>query len=135
MKFQSQIRIHFDEADPAGIAFFGGIYPKIHRCYEEFLSSMGVDLKEWFLNPEVITPIRHQETEFFAPLLPFEDYQVETHVLRISESSFQLQFEIKQTEKKHCIVKTTHVCCHKKTMEKTRIPEKLVEQLNKYILA
>lgn len=133
MAYQSQFQVHFDDADPAGIAFFGNLFTKIHHCYEEFLQAMGVDLKQWFLSPEVIAPIRHSEAEYFKPLFPFETYNVDIKVLSLSESTFRLEFNIHQKGEKNSIVRTTHVCCSAKTFQKVSIPEKLKVELEKFL--
>lgn len=133
MSYKSQIHIHFDEADPAGIAFFGNIFHKIHQTYEDFLRHMDIDLKEWFLNPQTIAPIRHTEAEYLAPLLPFETYDVVTKVLSLSESTFRLEFTIEKKNKKHVIVSTTHVCCSVAEMKKVPIPKNLKLQLEKFL--
>ncbi|MCB0378385.1 MAG: thioesterase family protein [Bdellovibrionales bacterium] len=132
MAFRSQFRVHFEEADPAGIAFFGVVYNKVHHAYEDFLASMGIDLTAWFLNPEVITPIRGLTTNFTRPLLPLETYDIQVVVPSISEHSFQLRFTIEQEGQEHCQVTTTHVCVEKSKMKKITIPETLRLQLEKH---
>lgn len=133
MSFQSQIQIHFNEADPAGIAFFGNVFAKIHQCYEDFLQSMGIDLEEWFLSPKLIAPIRHTEAEYFKPLLPFKNYDVKIKTLSLSESTFRLQFTIERDGEKHVVISTTHVCCTVKDMKKAPIPESLNMELQKFL--
>ncbi len=133
MAYQCQFQVHFDDADPAGIAFFGNIFKKIHQCYEEFLNAMGVDLKQWFLNPEVIAPIRHSEAEYFKTLFPFETYSVDIKVLSLSESTFRLEFTVHQDGDKNSVVRTTHVCCSPKNFQKVLIPEKLKMELEKFL--
>ncbi|MCJ8277647.1 MAG: thioesterase family protein [Bdellovibrionales bacterium] len=133
MSFESRIQIHFDDADPAGIAFFGGIFAKIHQCYEDFLKHIKVDLEKWFLNPDIIAPIRHCEAEYFRPLKPFNEYAVMVKALKVSESSFQLQFSVQKDGNDHVIVKTTHVCVDPKVMKKTEIPSDLKLQLEKFL--
>ena len=134
MSFETKIKIHFDEADPAGIAFSGGIFTKIHRCYEDFIEALNQDPKEFFLNPKVITPLRHVEVEYFRPLFPLETYDVMIDVLKLSESSFQLQFNIQRDGKTLSSVRSTHVCCLKDNMEKCPIPENLRQNLEKFVI-
>lgn len=134
MSFQTQIKIHFDEADPAGIAFSGGIFTKIHRCYEEFVEALGQNPTQFFLNPEIITPIRHIEADYLQPLLPLQKYDVQIGVLKLGESSFQLQFNVSKESKDLCVVRSTHVCCQKSTMKKCSIPKDLKENLEKFAI-
>lgn len=88
--------------------------------------------EDFFLNPEVIYPIRHTETEFLAPLFPLKSYEVLIEVAKLGDSSFQLQFDIQKDGKSRALVRTTHVCCDKKTMKKKSIPSALRESLQKF---
>lgn len=135
MHFTSKLKIHFDDCDPAGIAFSGGIFTKMHRCYEEFIAALGENPAEFFLNNDLIVPIRHFEAEYFLPMRPFQEYEVWTQVLRISTSSFQLQYEIKKSERVHAVVRSTHVFCTRATMTKSPIPLPLKENLEKFVVS
>jgi acyl-CoA thioesterase FadM len=134
MSFKTQIKIHFDEADPAGIAFSGHIFTKVHRCYEEFIEELGQNPSHFFLKNEILVPIRHVEIDYLGPLLPFKSYPVVISVLKISTSSFQLQFSIFDGTKLMSKVKSTHVCCDKQSMEKCEIPSLLKESLQKFVI-
>lgn len=123
------MKIHFDEADPAGIAFSAQLFTKAHHCFEEFIAGIGEDPKAFFLKPEMIYPIRHMEAEYFKPLLPLETYGVEIVVIKLSESSFQLEFQIED----HCRLRSTHVCVEKASMTKSSIPASLRQNLEKFV--
>ena len=132
MTFETEIKIHFDEADPAGIAFSGGLFTKMHRCYEDFIVALEIDPQEFFLNPTVIVPLRHVEADYLRPLRPLQKYQVVVSVTKMSESSFQLQFEVKQKNQNHAVLRSTHVCCSKETLVKCPIPDHLRQSLEKF---
>lgn len=133
-KFQTQIKIHFDEADPAGIAFAGHIFKKIHHCYEEFIETIGQKTREFFMGSSLIYPIRHIEVEYFKPLLALKTYQVTIRVKKISESSFRLQFNIKEKDETLSEAYSTHVCCEKQKMKKAVLPKDLKQGLEKYLI-
>lgn len=132
MDYKTSFKVHFDEADPAGIAFSGIIFTKAHRCYEEFVAELTPNSKDFFLNPETIYPIRHTETEFLAPLFPLETYQALIRVIKIGESSFQLEFDLGKEDKVCARVRSTHVCCDKKTMKKQPLSKEFKENLQKF---
>ncbi len=132
MTFKTTTKIHFDEADPAGIAFSGTLFTKAHRCYEEFIAKI-TSAEDFFLNPEAIYPIRHTETEFLAPLFPLKSYEVLIQVNKLGDTSFQLQFDIQKEGRSRAIVRTTHVCVDKKTMKKQGLPSELKESLQKFV--
>ena len=136
MTFNTEIRIHFDEADPAGIAFSGEILTKMHRCYEEFIEALGLDPKEFFLSPKLIYPLRHVEVEYFKPLLPLSTYKVAIGVTKISDSSFQLQYNVQGSNgDRHCQLRSTHVCVDPAPMKKSDLPDPLRESLKKFVIA
>lgn len=127
------MKIHFDEADPAGIAFSGGLFTKVHRCYEDFIAALDQDPKKFFLNPETLYPLRHFEGEYFQPMLPLENYDVFVGVIKISESSFQLEYRLGDQEKPRAKFRSTHVAVTKKDFSKTTIPDSLKQNLEKFV--
>lgn len=135
MVFKTQMKVHFDEADPAGIAFAGGLFTKMHRCFEEFVEALDQDPKEFFLAGGIVTPLRHIEVEYLGPLFPLETYPVEVSVVSISDSSFRLQFEVKKGPKTLSRLVSTHVCCEQATMAKCPVPTSLAENLKKFVRA
>ena len=135
MIFEQPFRVHFDEADPAGIAFSGVVFTKVHRVYEAFIEHLGQNPKSFFLNPEIIYPLRHMEAEYFGPLFPLENYVARVGVSKLSESSFSLEFTIGAgSDRPLCIVRSTHVCCLKEGMQKSSIPEDLRSNLQKFVI-
>ena len=134
MTFQETIKIHFNDADPAGICFFGTVFEKVHQVYEGFLQALDVDTKTWFLNPKIIIPIRHTEANFLRPLYALEEYEVQVNPIHISDSSFRLMFVIGRNGENHCNVITTHTCFDPVKKEKRMLPDPLKEQLQKRII-
>ncbi|MEM7647006.1 MAG: thioesterase family protein [Pseudomonadota bacterium] len=133
MAFETQLKIHFDEADPAGIAFSGHLFSKVHRCYEDFVEALNQDPKSFFLSPETIYPLRHYEGEYFKPLRPLEFYDVIIGVLKISESSFQLEYRIQNNREPMATFRSTHVAVNPKTFQKISIPKDLKQNLEKFV--
>lgn len=133
MAFETQIKIHFDEADPAGIAFSGNLFNKIHRCYEDFVEALNQDPQKFFLSPEVIYPLRHYEGEYFKPLMPLQTYSVTIGVLKISDSSFQLEYRIQNSGEAMATFRSTHVAVDPKKFQKISIPENLKSNLEKFV--
>ncbi len=133
MVFETEMKIHFDEADPAGIAFSGGLFTKIHRCYEDFVVALQQDPKAFFLDPEIIYPLRHFEGEYLQPLMPLESYPVSVEVCRLSTSSFQLQYSVGNQDKPRAVFRSTHVAVDRKTFSKVSIPTSLKQNLEKFV--
>jgi len=125
------MKIHFDEADPAGIAFAGNLFTKVHRCLEDFLEKYGA--RSFFLEGPLGYPLRHIEAEYFRPLEALKTYNVEISVKHIGESSFQLQFEVKSPTELSARLISTHVCCQKSDFKKNPLPQGLTDYLKNYL--
>ncbi len=132
MTFKTQMKIHFDEADPAGIAFSGGLFTKIHRCYEDFIEALGEDPQKFFLEPELIYPLRRFEVDYHRPLLPLRTYDVEIGVIEISNSSFQLQYQVLAQGQSMAVFRSVHVAVNKADFQKTKISDSLRQNLEKF---
>lgn len=133
MVFKTSTKIHFNEADPAGIAFSGGLFTKAHQCFEDFIAEITGEAESFFLGSEQIFPIRHMEADFFAPLLPLKEYAVSIRVLKLSDSNFQLGFYFGDDQKPNCVVRSVHVCCNKSNFKKAELPKPLKDRLENFL--
>jgi acyl-CoA thioester hydrolase/1,4-dihydroxy-2-naphthoyl-CoA hydrolase len=131
--FNRDIQIRFREADPAGILYFGNIFSLAHDSFEDFIVSAGLTWSDWFRPADYIVPIRHAESDFFAPFAPGEKYQVVTTVAAISESSFQMQYEFRSSAKLHATVKMVHTFVDTKSKKKIKVPPHIYKILNPYL--
>lgn len=128
------MKIHFNDADPAGVAFSGRLFSKIHQCYEEFVAALDQDPQAFFLNPTVLFPLRHFEGEFLAPLLPLRTYEVQVGVIKISSTSFQLQYMVLEDGKAKALFRSRHVAVDKKQFTKAELPQCLKSNLEKFVI-
>jgi acyl-CoA thioesterase FadM len=135
MAFETSMKIHFDEADPAGVAFSGGLFTKIHRCYEDFIAGLGVNAREFFLSPQTLYPLRHFEAEYLAPLLPLEIYGVSISVIKMGTSSFTLEYKVGEKSKPKAVFRSTHVAVNKEDFTKIEIPQDLKQSLEKFLIS
>jgi acyl-CoA thioesterase FadM len=131
-KFNTQITIHFDEADPAGIAFSAGLFTKMHRCFETFIA--GFDSQAYFFSDQWAYPIRHMEADYLKPLRPLKNYPVFIYVARLSDTSFEVVYQVGEETDIHAQVRSTHVCCARKGFRKSPIPQALSEYLKTYLM-
>ena len=131
--FKTPMAVHFDDTDAAGICFFGNVFKKVHQAYEEFLQHLEIDARNWFLHNEQIVPIRHIESDFLKPLLPFQDYEIEIWASKISQHSFQLSYEILKQGQSCGLTKMTHIFCSKDGKEKQPLPPAFREKLLPYL--
>jgi acyl-CoA thioesterase FadM len=130
--FETQKKILFREADPAGIMFFGQIFAFSHDAFEEFLPAAGFTWKEWFHRKDLFIPIRHTEADFKAPFVPGETYSISVTVAKLSENSFQMKYVFSKDQRVHALVRMVHAFVDPKTKLKTAAPEDITRRLIPY---
>ena len=123
MIFTHQTTIHFHDADPAGVLFFGRAFTLMHECYEKFIEHLGIPYDEWFASSEHVTPIANAEAQYKKPMLPSKTYDVKMKIIELRESVFKLETEFMDGEQLHCRIQTLHVFADRTTFKKTKIPQ------------
>ena len=123
MTFVRAVTPRFSQLDPAGILFFGEVFPLCAGVYEDFIQSLGFEWDEWFNHPETASPVKHAEAEYFKPLRGGQVYEVAVDVVQLSTSAFKIGFTLTQEKTLHCRVQIVHVFISKTTGAKIPIPE------------
>lgn len=123
MTFISEVTPRFSQLDPAGILFFGEVFPICAGVYEDFTQSLGFGWDEWFNHPETASPVKHAEAEYFRPLRGGQVYEVAVEVVSLRTSAFEVEFALTQGEASHCRVRIVHVFISKATGTKIAIPD------------
>ncbi len=116
-------RIPFDLCDPVGILFYGSIYSLVHQALEEALPKIGISWDEWFSSDQG-APVRKIECDYYKPIKGNESFNFEVNFINPTESSITVHYLVKKNEVLHCEVKAIKVFVDRKTMTKTRMPEK-----------
>ena len=76
MKYKKNRFIYFDEADSAGVLFFGNIYRISHQALEEFIQHIGIKWEDWFDDKLIGAPIVHADTQFKLPIKAGDTYAI-----------------------------------------------------------
>lgn len=125
--WQVKKKIHFEMADPQGIAFFAHILTLAHQTLEDFFEDQGLNPKDYFQNPGFAFPIRATEASFESPLHPFLEINIHFLIPYIGTSSFKTNYIMKQDKKIAANVSLHHVCINKKTGKSSPIPDFLMD--------
>lgn len=129
--FRTEVKINFFDCDPAGIMFFGNIFKVAHSAYEELLQKENLK-RDYFMDSEYAIPLVHSEADFIKSIFPGENVTVQLAVTALKESSFELGYEVMNTNGELCArVKTVHVSVKKQDWQKSALPEDLKECLIK----
>jgi 1,4-dihydroxy-2-naphthoyl-CoA hydrolase len=130
--FTYQTRIHFHEADPAGIAFFANSYVLAHKAYEDFVRHLGFSWQEWFENDKWAVPIRQSSCEHMRPMHAGEPVAINISIEKIGESLMTLRYAFEVAGASACEVRLVHVFIDKKTISKLAIPAEVRRRLEAY---
>jgi 1,4-dihydroxy-2-naphthoyl-CoA hydrolase len=125
--------VHFADTDAAGVVFFANFLSICHEAYEEALAGSGIDLRTFFAENAVIVPIMKSEADYLRPLFCGDKIRVSLTPSPISDTSFEIRFEIVKLgliEKVSARVHTVHVCTS--PGKKARAP--LPPALTKWVL-
>lgn len=131
-QFQKEFQLHFREADPAGIMFFGNVFSLAHDCFEDFIQAAGFTWQEWFKTTEYIVPIRHTESNYLKPFIPGDQYQITASVDRLGDSSFTMKYVFAQGTQIHAEVKMTHTFLDARSKNKISVPTTVRDRLKVY---
>ena len=131
--FSVKKRISFYDCDPAGILFFARVYEICHSVYEEMIQSFNLR-EEYWTNENFVVPILKSEASYHKPVKYGEMITVEIVAGNLRDSSFELNYEIKNAKHEVCTkVKTVHIFVDKKSWKKTEIVEEVKGGLQKHI--
>lgn len=135
--FTTETWVHFHEADPAGILFFGRIFEHAHMAFERFIVAAGMPWDDYFHTSKYLIPLRHVEGDYLRPFFPGKKYQVEVHIQSIGASSFVVAYaftsEHEGHKALHATVKTVHAVLDRSSHTKIPIPLEFVEIFKPYL--
>jgi 1,4-dihydroxy-2-naphthoyl-CoA hydrolase len=122
--------INFHQADPAGVLFFGNIFPLAHDAYEAFITGLGTE-RNYFNDNDYAIPILHAEADYYSVIQPGDKLTISIKATTVKSSSFELAYVFTDDEKNiKAKVKTIHVLVRKKDFRKTELTDELLVGLN-----
>jgi acyl-CoA thioesterase FadM len=92
--FRCEAAITFDQSDPAGILFFGNVFPLAHRAFERMLADAGIAWADWFASDTWTIPITRASADFSAPLPAGRTAELEVVVADLRTSAFALSVTV-----------------------------------------
>lgn len=127
--YQTDVKVYFYDADPAGIIFYASIFKFAHYAYEDLMRSLELE-RNYFFDDEIILPIIHTQADYFSPIKVGEKLLISVIVSQLRDNSFELSYKFTdENDKIRASAKTVHVCVDKKSFKKVHLPEELFEKL------
>lgn len=133
LKFQTEMRLKFRDADPAQIMYFANIFSLAHDAFEEFIVKAGYKYEEWFTKDLHMIPIRHAEADYKAPLVPGGLYTVVVQVENLGTTSFKMKYTFESKAGIHATVKMVHAVLDPHTQQKIPLPHIMRQRLSAYL--
>lgn len=127
--FQTDVKVYFYDADPAGIIFYASIFKFAHHAYEDLMRSFNLN-KNYFFDDEIILPIIHTQADYLSPVKVGEKLIISVTVSQLRDSSFELSYKFTdENDKIKASAKTVHVCVSKDDFKKVKLPDDLSDKL------
>ena len=92
--FEVELRVHFHQADPAGVLFFGRASELINTAYEHLVESHGLSWPEHFGPGAHATPIVRLETDYHRPIRAGERVRAIVRTAHVGRRSFALRYRL-----------------------------------------
>jgi acyl-CoA thioesterase FadM len=128
------ITVHFDEADPGGILFFGRVLTLAHRVFETVVVPRLVpEWDDWFRSDAFVVPIRHAEATFSHPMRPGRRHAADVEIVSVGTTSFEVRTrfveEGEEGDRLCAETRVAHVFADPATFVKRPIPEAIRNRL------
>jgi 1,4-dihydroxy-2-naphthoyl-CoA hydrolase len=127
--------VRLPDADAAGILFFSNYFRFAHDAYESYMATIGFAFSRVLKEEPFLALIAHAEADYLRPLPHGEEVEVELRVVSVSNSSYTLEYVIRNRAGEAAAkLRTIHVVTDK-TGKSQPIPEKLRVQFEKTMQA
>lgn len=124
-----QRKIYFADTDSAGVVYFSNLLSICHEAYEEYLSSLKINLPDFFANKLMAIPIIHAEIDFFKPLFCGDLIKVNLELKSINQKVFEIKYQVFKDNDLIANALTRHICINPQTRKTQEIP--LILQQNR----
>ncbi|MBU0561358.1 MAG: acyl-CoA thioesterase [Bacteroidetes bacterium] len=125
-------KISFLYSDPGGILFYSKLFEITHLAFEDFIHSLDLDL-DFFYDPVYAFPIIHTEADYISQIKIHETILVELIVSELRDSSFEINYLLKNENVLKAKSKTVHVAVNKQKFSKVTLPGKLRDKLKLHL--
>ncbi len=128
-----KIRVRYAETDKMGYCYYGNYATYFEIARVEALRTLGVSYKE-LEDSGIMLPVSDMSIKYLKPAFYDEEILVRTTISELPGVKFKFSYECfnEQNEKLN-FADTTLVFISEETRKPTRAPEKLLNELKKYI--
>ena len=131
--YKNDYVVKLTDTDAAGILFFASYLTLAHEAYESFMEKIDVSLRYIIEDSVNFVVIAHTEVDYKSSLRLEDRYSIDITVSKIGKTSFELEYLFEKEGQEIATAKTVHVITDKKTGRPTKLPDKLIDGLKKYM--
>lgn len=131
MAFTYHRTVRFHDTDAAGVVYFANVLSICHETYEESLTTLGINLKDFFTHPQVAFPIVHANVDFIRPIFCGDKLLISLMPQKVSAEKFEINYEITVAEVLVAKAMTRHVCIDANSRNKQTLPTNIVHWLER----
>jgi 1,4-dihydroxy-2-naphthoyl-CoA hydrolase len=117
-----QRKIYFRDTDSAGVVYFSNLLSICHEAYEEYLSSLDINLPNFFSNKLIAIPIIHAEIDFFKPLFCGDLIKINLELESINKKVFEIKYQVFKDNDLIAKALTRHICINPQTRKTEEMP-------------
>ncbi len=119
--------VRFQDVDAAGVVFYPRIFEYWNDAYLGFLAAAGLPLPDVLRTGSWISPVRHAQAEFLAPLRFGEavDVALVRAYVRPSELTLGCRVSLAESGRLAALGQVVHVFLDPATLQRTDIPDPL----------
>lgn len=132
--YETEVTIRFEDADPAGVAFYPRLIALAHGAVEDLIRQTELGWHGWFENHGLAAPVRHTEADFLAPIRAGEVLGARVRVEKLGETS--CTFVVELTGPEACLrarIGTVHVLVDRNTGQPTQLTPEIRGALEPFL--
>jgi len=131
--FVFQKKVRFSEVDAAGVVFFARAIEYFHMAYEDFMTSIGLDLHQQFIEAGTALPVVHVEADYKRAMKLGEILNVRVSVESVGTRSYTMNYQITDHNELIRVTGKIKNVFVDENFKSSRIPETIRQKLEAHI--
>ncbi|MCW6051665.1 acyl-CoA thioesterase [Lyngbya sp. CCAP 1446/10] len=135
MPFTYTRTVRFQDTDAAGVVYFANVLAMCHEAYEASLAASGINLKEFFSNPQAALPVIHATVDFYRPMFAGDRLTIQLTPKQIAGDEFEIAYQVFSGEvagRSAAKALTKHVCIDAVTRTRKQLSEDLMQWMRQF---
>ncbi|MEG5059791.1 thioesterase family protein [Microcoleus sp. A2-C5] len=135
MPFTYTRTVRFQDTDAAGVVYFANVLAMCHEAYEASLAASGINLKEFFSNPQAALPVIHATVDFYRPMFAGDRLIIQLTPKQVAGDEFEIAYQVFSGEiagRSAAKALTKHVCIDAVTRTRKQLSEDLMQWMRQF---